>query len=68
LLCGKRLTDEVIATAARTLAARAKPVDNTDLDVYWRKHVAPTFIGYALKELRGDDMSEVRLRTARQTL
>jgi 4-hydroxybenzoyl-CoA reductase subunit beta len=68
LLSGKRLTDEVIAAAARTLAARAKPMDNTDLDVYWRKHVAPTFIGYALKELRGDDMSEVRLRTARQTL
>jgi len=68
LLSGKRLTNEVIAAAARTLASRAKPVDNTDLDVYWRKHVAPTFIGYALRELRGDDMSEVRLRTARQTL
>src|SRR3569833_333266 len=65
---GKKLTDEVIAEAAKTMASRAKPVDNTDLDVYWRKHVASTFIGYALKDLRGDDMSEARLRTARQIL
>jgi len=68
LLSGRKLTDEVIVEAAKSMASRAKPVDNTDLDVYWRKHVASTFIGYALKDLRGDDMSEARLRTARQIL
>lgn len=68
LLSGKKLTDEVIAATARSMASRAKPVDNTDLDVYWRKHVASTFISYALRDLRGDDMSEARLRTARQIL
>jgi len=68
LLSGKKLSDEVIVEVARTMASRAKPVDNTDLNVSWRKHVASAFIGYALKELRGDDMREARLRVARQTL
>jgi CO/xanthine dehydrogenase FAD-binding subunit len=40
LLSGKTLTDDVIAEVAKSLASRSKPVDNTDLDVHWRKHVA----------------------------
>jgi 4-hydroxybenzoyl-CoA reductase subunit beta len=67
-LAGKRLTDDVIAEAGSMVASRAKPMDNADFDVYWRKHVVAAFVGYALKELRGDDMSAVRLRIARQTL
>jgi 4-hydroxybenzoyl-CoA reductase subunit beta len=65
-LKGKKLSDEVIAEAATMIASRAKPLDNTDMEVYWRKAVADDFAGYALRELRGDDMREVRLRTARQ--
>ena len=64
-LKGKRLTDEVIAQAAELVANRAKPMDNTDMDLYWRKEVADDFTGYALRELRGDDMRETRLRIAR---
>ncbi len=64
-LKGKKLTDEVIAEAATLVASRAKPLDNTDMDLYWRKEVADDFAGYALRELRGDDMREVRLRVAR---
>lgn len=64
-LKGKRLTDEVIAEASTLVANRAKPMDNTDMDLYWRKEVADDFAGYALRELRGDDMRAVRLRTAR---
>lgn len=64
-LAGKRLTDEAIAEAAAIVASRAKPMDNTDFDLYWRKDVADDFVGYALRELRGDDMRAVRLRTAR---
>ncbi len=64
-LQGKRLTDEVIAEASELVANRAKPMDNTDMDLYWRKEVADDFAGYALRELRGDDMREIRLRTAR---
>ena len=67
-LKGKRLTDEAIAEAGRIIAARAKPMDNTDLDLYWRKAVADDFAAYALKELRGDDMRETRLRIARHAL
>ncbi len=67
-LKGKRLTDEIIAEAGALVASRAKPMDNTDLDLYWRKDVAAVFAGYALRELRGDDMREARLRIARQTL
>ena len=64
-LKGKKLTDEVIAEAAGMVANRAKPMDNTDMDLYWRKEVADDFAGYALRELRGDDMRATRLKIAR---
>ena len=68
LLVGKKLADEIIVEAANLAESRAKPMDNTDLDLRWRKHVVADFVGYALRELRGDDMSAPRLRTARQAL
>jgi 4-hydroxybenzoyl-CoA reductase subunit beta len=67
-LKGKKLTDEVIAEATAMVANRAKPMDNTDMDLYWRKEVADDFARYALRELRGDDLRETRLRIARQTV
>jgi 4-hydroxybenzoyl-CoA reductase subunit beta len=67
-LRNKRLDDEVIAEAGRLVASRAKPLDNADLDLYWRKGVAADFVGYALRELRGDDMSQTRLKISRQIL
>jgi 4-hydroxybenzoyl-CoA reductase subunit beta len=67
-LAGKRLSDDVIAEAAATVASRAKPMDNADLDLYWRKEVVGAFAGYALKELRGDDMRATRAKIARQAL
>ena len=67
-LKGKTLSDEVIAEAAGMVANRAKPMDNTDMDLYWRKEVADDFAAYALRELRGDDMRETRLRIARQSV
>jgi len=67
-LKGKDLTDGVIEQAARLAASRAKPMDNADLDLYWRKDVAAAFVGYALRELRGDDLRETRLRIARHAL
>ena len=68
LLVGRKLSDEAIAEAAAKVASAAKPMDNTDLDLYWRKDVVPEFVGYALRELRGDDMSAARLRIARHAL
>ena len=67
-LKGKKLTDETIAEASVIIANRAKPMDNTDMDLYWRKEVADDFAAYALKELRGDDMRETRLRIARHAV
>ena len=64
-LKGRKLTDETIAEASAMIASRAKPMDNTDMDLYWRKEVADDFAGYALRELRGDDMRQTRLRVAR---
>ena len=43
-------------------------MDNTDFTLQWRKRVAHEWVAYALRDLRGDDMRETRLRTARQTL
>jgi len=68
LLVGRKLSDEAIAEAGVKVASAAKPLDNTDLDLYWRKGVVPEFVGYALRELRGDDMAATRLRVARHSL
>jgi 4-hydroxybenzoyl-CoA reductase subunit beta len=67
-LIGKRLDNDVIAEAGRIVAARAKPMDNTDFDVYWRKEVVGEFVTLALRELRGDDTDAARRRIARRTL
>jgi len=59
-LLGRTLNPETIAEAA-TLAARiAKPLDNTDFDMTWRKRVTAALVTYALSELRGDDMRAER--------
>jgi 4-hydroxybenzoyl-CoA reductase subunit beta len=68
LLIGRKLSDEAIAEVAKKVASVAKPMDNTDLDLYWRKGVVPEFVAYALREIRGDDMSATRLRITRHAL
>jgi CO/xanthine dehydrogenase FAD-binding subunit len=67
-LVGKRLTDDVIAAAADSAARLAKPMDNTDFVLHWRKKVANSFVTHALREIRGDDMADVRRRIARHEL
>jgi len=68
LLVGRKLTDEAIAEVGRKVASVAKPMDNADLDLYWRKHVVSEFVGYALREIRGEDMRATRIRIARHAL
>jgi hypothetical protein len=46
----------------------AKPMDNTDFTLHWRKRVAAEFVTYALRELRGDDVRALRRRIARHDL
>ena len=68
VLRGHRLTDEVIAAAADRAYEVAKPMDNTDFALVWRKRVSRDFVTYALREIRGDDMRATRTRIARQTM
>jgi 4-hydroxybenzoyl-CoA reductase subunit beta len=55
LLRGNRLTDDAIEEFADRAATHAKPLDNTDFTMTWRKGVARTFLAGVLRELRGDD-------------
>jgi len=59
-LVGRRLDQESIAEAASLASRIAKPLDNTDFDMTWRKRVTAEFVTYALRELRGDDMRAER--------
>jgi len=62
------LTDAVIASAAGAAFEIAKPMDNTDFELVWRKRMVRTLVTCALRELRGDDVTALRLSLARQTL
>lgn len=64
-LAGRPLNQESISEAAMLAARIAKPLDNTDFDMTWRKRVTGEFVTYALRELRGDDMGGERLLLTR---
>jgi 4-hydroxybenzoyl-CoA reductase subunit beta len=68
LLVGEALTEESIRAAAAAAAGPAKPMDNTDFELVWRKKMVSSLVGYALQEIRGDDMRARRHQIARQTL
>lgn len=57
---GRKLDEETIANAAKLASKIAKPLSNTDFDMSWRKRVTSQFVTYALRELRGDDLSAER--------
>jgi 4-hydroxybenzoyl-CoA reductase subunit beta len=59
-LVGRPLNQAAIAEAAAIAARIAKPLDNTDFDMSWRKKVTAEFVTYALRELRGDDVHAER--------
>jgi 4-hydroxybenzoyl-CoA reductase subunit beta len=59
-LAGKSLNPETIAETAALAARIAKPLDNTDFDMSWRKKVTAEFVTYALRELRGEDTQAER--------
>jgi 4-hydroxybenzoyl-CoA reductase subunit beta len=59
-LVGRLLNAESIGEAAILAARIAKPLDNTDFDMSWRKKVTGEFVTNALRELRGDDVRRER--------
>jgi 4-hydroxybenzoyl-CoA reductase subunit beta len=64
-LLGRTLTDASIGEAAVLAARVAKPLDNTDFDMSWRKKVTAEFVTYALRELRGDEVGSERTAMTR---
>jgi 4-hydroxybenzoyl-CoA reductase subunit beta len=54
-LLGTTLSEEAIEAAAEAAARFAKPLDNTDFALGWRKKAAHSLVAGALRELRGDD-------------
>ncbi|MFT5132308.1 MAG: 4-hydroxybenzoyl-CoA reductase subunit beta [Gammaproteobacteria bacterium] len=67
-LQGKKLSDEVIEEVSILCGKAARPVKNTDFAPAWRKKAIVKIASYALQDLRGDDMSEQRLKIARHVL
>jgi len=51
-LVGGKLTDDQIEEATRLASKLAKPLDNTDFTIGWRKDMAPVFVRRALEALR----------------
>jgi hypothetical protein len=72
LLLGVFMTIYIVVDRRRAEAAArlAKPLDNTDFALGWRKRVVTALATGALKELRGDDPAAlgVMARHARRAL
>jgi 4-hydroxybenzoyl-CoA reductase subunit beta len=49
---GNPLTDDIMDAAARAAARPAKPLDNTDFTIGWRKDMVPVYVRRALAALR----------------
>jgi len=65
---GRKLSDELIAELAEAAYPLGKPMDNTDYELAWRKKMIRPLVTYALKDARGDDTTEQRLKIARQLI
>ncbi|MBI4574689.1 MAG: FAD binding domain-containing protein [Planctomycetes bacterium] len=59
---GGPLDDECIRGAAEAASRPARPLDNTDFAMGWRKAMVRRLATLALRELRGDDVAEDRRR------
>jgi 4-hydroxybenzoyl-CoA reductase subunit beta len=64
-LIGKPLTDDALEAFADLAARPARPLDNTDYHLSWRKRVTREYVLGALKELRGDAPSLLQRTAAR---
>jgi 4-hydroxybenzoyl-CoA reductase subunit beta len=54
-LVGKPLSDEAMQQAAEQAIRFARPMDNADFQLAWRKTTVKSLVTGALRELRGDD-------------
>jgi len=51
MIAGKKLTEELIRDAAQAAYQPAKPLDNTDFAMTWRKEMARFYVAGTLREL-----------------
>ena len=68
VLAGHPLTDSAITRAADLAAQPARPMDNTDFTLHWRKKMVREFVTYSLREIRGDDVAGLRHKISRLLL
>jgi 4-hydroxybenzoyl-CoA reductase subunit beta len=68
LLMNQDLSDDTIEAAAALAGEVAKPMDNTDFELVWRKRMITRLVTNALREVRGDDMRAARRQLVRQEL
>ena len=61
-ILGKKLTEETIEQAAAMAYPLAKPLDNTDFAMHWRKDMARYYVSGTLRELAGLPPSRSRNR------
>ena len=65
---GTTLSDALVAAIADAAFPLGKPMDNTDYELTWRKKMIRPLVEYALRDVRGDDMRDTRLKITRQGL
>lgn len=63
VLVGQKLTPEVMEAAAQAAAHPARPLDNTDMTLSYRKKMVPVYLGRALRQAAGGLDTTRRERT-----
>lgn len=67
-LLGSTLSDEVIDAACAAARKLSRPMETSDMPSSWRRRVLPVALKWALREVRGDDVSDPRRRYGPQVL
>ncbi len=67
-LIGTRLEDDAIAAACDEARKLARPMETSDMPSSWRRRVLRVAVKHALREVRGDDVTDARRRYGPQTL
>jgi 4-hydroxybenzoyl-CoA reductase subunit beta len=67
-IIGERPSDDLIAEVAAASDKRSRPLDNTDLDHFWRKRMTKVYIERALREASGLAPHEGKLTAGLKTV
>lgn len=67
-ILGHALNDQSIEHICQSALELATPLDNTDFELSWRKKVLGIYVRGALREIRGDEVSELSQVQMRKTL